>query len=242
MHDLSEREANRVVSRLQQAQVSASKVSQADGRWAISVPHDSVIDALRFLDTQRTFSPREESVSDSNRPGILPSRKDQWFRYERSLSLSIEESLVSIPGVLEAHVHLNLPEEDPLFGSGQRGQGTGSVLLLVAEGCSARDEEIAALVGGAAGIPQESVRVLRSAAESVAQGEAHEVAQIEQPKEQPPEQKIESPPPTSPPQPVPWIEVAAVVASLVGVVGVRRLLPKRKATVFTLPKELDFES
>lgn len=242
MHDLSEREANRVVSRLQQAQVSASKVSQADGRWAISVPRDSVINALRFLDTQRTFSPREESVSASNRSSILPSRKDQWFRYERSLAGSIEESLLSIPGVLEAHVHLNLPEDDPLFGNGQRGQGTGSVLLLVGEGCAARDEEIAALVGGAAGIAQESVRVLRSSAESAERGEVQAVSQIEPPPEQPPGQKREAVPPSNETRPVSWIEVAVVLASLIGVVGARRILAQRGPTVFSLPKELDFES
>ena len=238
VHDLSEREANRVVSRLHQAEVSARKVAQADGRWAISVSSDAVMVALRYLDEQRAFSPRDDTAGgSSSRSSILPSRKDQWFRYERSLALAIEESLLSIPGVLEAHVHLNLPEEDPLFGGDRREQGTASVLLLVEAECSARDEEVSALVGGAAGIPHSEVRVLRSIAVSRRKEETSSPT-IEQ---APPPQGAQGDPRSY--WDIPWEEVGIVLAGVVGIFGTRRFFPRtRKPTVFSLPKELDFES
>jgi type III secretory pathway lipoprotein EscJ len=68
-------------------------------------------------------------------------------------------------GVLEARVHLNLPENDPLFGTRKESSGSGSVLLVTDSDFSAKDEEVAALVSGAAGIPAAKVSVLRSRAE-----------------------------------------------------------------------------
>lgn len=173
LHDLSEQDANKVLSRLSAGSVSAHKVLQSDGRWAISVPRDSIVTALAFLDTNRVLAPRSSGLGVNAKGGFVPSREEQWFRYERSVAASIEESLSAMSGVLEARVHLNLPETDPLFGTKKESSGSGSVLLVVDSRYSAKDEEVSALISGAAGVPAQRVTILRS--------QAHIVRNVEQP-------------------------------------------------------------
>jgi type III secretion protein J len=170
LHDLSEQDANKVLSRLSAGSVGAKKVLQSDGRWAISVSRDSIVPALSYLDTNRVLSPRSNAATSGSKGGFVPSREEQWFRYERSVALSIEDSLGAMLGVLEARVHLNLPETDPLFGTRKESTGSGSVLLVVDARYAAKDEEIAALVSGAAGIPATKVTVLKSQAQMAGLG------------------------------------------------------------------------
>jgi type III secretion protein J len=167
VHDLSERDANRIVSHLSASHLEADKVPQADGRWAISVARADMVPALRHLDAQRLLISRDSGALSSARGSIVPSREEQWFRYERSVSLSIEESIKALPGVLDARVHVTIPDQDPLFGSRESKKGSGSVLVVVDDRFRSNEDEIAALVGGAAGLSRDVVRVLRSSPESV---------------------------------------------------------------------------
>lgn len=230
VHDLSEREANKVISHLSLAKLDAQKVIQPDGRWAISVAHDAIVPALTYLDTQRVLATRDVK-STTGKGSMIPSREEQWFRYERSVAVSIEESLAAIPGVLEARVHVNLPEEDPLFGLPGRTGGSGSVLLVVEERFATKDEEIAALVGGAAGIPRDVIRVLKSAAALPKPPEANPLPHV-----------IEQPPVIASSVRMPWAGAVVVCTALVTVMGIRQVRARRRKKVtFALPKELDFE-
>lgn len=166
LHDLSEQDANKVLSRLSAGNLDAEKKLQSDGRWAIAVPRDQMIMALSYLDTNRVLAPRASGSGVAAKSGLVPSREEQWFRYERSVAVSIEESLSTMQGVLEARVHLNLPETDPLFGTRKEDVGSGSVLLVIDPRFGAQDQEIAALVAGAAGVPAAKVTVLRSVAQA----------------------------------------------------------------------------
>ena len=162
LHDLSETEANRVVSRLYSAQINAEKVVQADGRWAVSVEREGVVAALTYLDSARVLSNRQAPSNGKSHSSLVPSREEQWFQYESSIAAAIESTLMTLPGVFEARVHLNLPQTDPLLGARSAGVGSGSVLLVADSQCSIGEGEIAALVGGAAGVPAGNVKVLRS--------------------------------------------------------------------------------
>lgn len=164
MHDLSESDANRVLSRLSVEDLGAEKISQPDGRWAIAVPREKIVPALAFLDANRVLNQRGANVPTTNKRSLVPGREEQRFQYERSVALSIEDSLSAIQGVLEARVHLNLPETDPLFGTRKEDAGSGSVLLVVDSRFTAQDGDISSLVAGAAGIPSTKINVLRSVA------------------------------------------------------------------------------
>ncbi|MEY4700829.1 MAG: type secretion lipoprotein SctJ [Pseudomonadota bacterium] len=178
LHDLTEADANKVISRLSSSGASAEKVLQSDGRWAISVSRDNVLSALSFLDTHRVLPTRDGDPKPKSQGGLVPSREEQWFRYERSVAQSIEDSLSTMQGVLEARVHLHLPESDPLFGARRDDRGSGSVLMVVDSRFVAKDEELASLVAGAAGITAANVRVLRSIAPTAHGERSTEVAAL----------------------------------------------------------------
>ena len=230
LHDLSERDANKVVRHLSAANLGASKVPQADGRWAIAVERDQMVSALSHLDTQRVLAIRSGSAQ-AGKSSMIPSREEQRFRHERALATAIEESLAAIPGVLEARVHINVPDEDPLFTSQGSRLGSGSVLLVVDESFGARDEEISALVAGAAGIARESVRVLKSSPPPTKVSKGESAAEVLA-------QRVEFRATSM----MPWAAGGAFGGVLVLALGVKRVVgSRRRRSTFPLPKELDFE-
>lgn len=229
LHDLSEREANKVIRHLNVANLTSTKVQQPDGRWAIAVDRGEIVSALAHLDTQRVLSQRD-GLAQPSKGSIIPSREDQRFRYERALATSIEESLAAIPGVLEPRVHINMPDQDPLFPAHDARTGSGSVLLVVDASYGASDHEISALVAGAAGISREAVRVLKSAAPTVTTFKPDELEKVG-------ERRTEIRATTI----APWA-VVAMGGVFVFAFGARWVFRGRtKRATFPLPKELDFE-
>ena len=161
VHDLNESEANRLITRLESAQIGSSKDKQADGKWTVVVAHDQYLSALKFLDQARLLKSTANVAEYQS--SMIASRDEQRFQFERALSSEIEATLMSAKGVLEARVHLNLPQVDPLLGRRlESNSGSASVLLVSAERFELSNEEIAQLVSGAAGINVASVSVLVS--------------------------------------------------------------------------------
>jgi len=165
IHNLTETDGNRVISALTDAGIDAEKVRQADGRWAIAVPHDSATGAIKRLNETRLL--RESTGGQEEKGSFIASREDQRFRFERALSREIEATLGSVRGVLEARVHLNMPVTDPLFGQPlNAAKGSGSALLVVDEQFSLTKEEVSTLVAGASGIAPTGISVLLSKGQS----------------------------------------------------------------------------
>ena len=164
IHDLSEHDANRVVSRLHKDGITGSKVQQADGRWSIEVAKNDTVRALLVVDSSRVLSRKKSGDTRGRSMSILPTREEQWFQYETQVAEALEVTLLTLPGVVDAHVHLHLPPSDPLLGVRDKGGGTGSVLLITESQSSIQDDEVAKMIAGGAGIPPEQVRVLRSVA------------------------------------------------------------------------------
>jgi type III secretion protein J len=242
IHDLSEQEANRVVSRLGAGSLNAKKVQQSDGRWAIAVGANSTVAALLFLESNRVLTPRAPTSSAGSKGGFVPSREEQWFRYERSVALSIEDSLGTVLGVLEARVHLNLPETDPLFGTRKESIGSGSVLLLIDERYESKDEEVAALVAGAAGIPTTKVTVLKSRPR-MAQRKSVAVQDSQGDAASSPESLIREDGATTVPSSYHEAQVALASCAALVLVGFGTVvsLKRRKKVRFPLPSQVDDE-
>ena len=162
VHNLSEYEANKLITALHETQIDASKVKQADGKWALSVSSGSAVEALTHLDNLHFFK-KSPSIG-KDKASLMSSREQQRFQFERSLSLSIETTLSALEGVLDARVHLNLPVSDPLFGKpiNAEDKGSASVLLITASSFTNSNEQIASLVAGASGISNKNVAVLVS--------------------------------------------------------------------------------
>ena len=165
VHDLSETEANKMMTRLLASELDASKEKQADGKWALSLPKEQASAAIRFLSDHRML--KEESVTLSQKAGLMVSKEEQRFRYERALSHEIETTLANMSGVLQARVHLNLPVIDPIFGQNIDNSKSSASVMLVLENKQVNIAEISALVAGASGIPLSSISVITSRAGEV---------------------------------------------------------------------------
>lgn len=160
VHNLTESEANRLLTKLHTIGVQSSKVRQADGKWSLEVEEGDAVRAISFLNDTHLL--REDSSELSGGSSVLSSREEQRFQLERAKAMEIEYTLSAIDGVLEARVHLNLPARDPLFGQPiGKSDGTGaSVLLIAREDLELSEEGVRALVAGAAGLKKESISVL----------------------------------------------------------------------------------
>ena len=167
LHDLTEGEGNRLLTRLHQEGITAEKHLQSDGSWALSVARKDAISALSSLSNARVFR-RMDTTRSELASGMLPTRETQRFQYERALASDIESTLMALNGVLESRVHLNLPPTDPIFGrTTEEDSGfSGSVLLITDQGFQERHEDIQVLVAAAAGLNPENIAVLISGTDS----------------------------------------------------------------------------
>jgi type III secretory pathway lipoprotein EscJ len=147
------------MTRLHDVAIEANKERQPDGKWLIETSSSDALRAIKYLDDSRVF--RQEIGAEENNSSMLPNRDEQRARAARRLAKEIEFSLRSINGVLESHVHLNLPPLDPLFG--QKISGTASsasVVAVVDKSSGVQAADIAQLVSGATGVEIKSVAVL----------------------------------------------------------------------------------
>lgn len=169
VHNLTENEGNKLLTRLHERGIVAEKQLQSDGTWALAVNRKDAIPALSLLSHARVFRRLDSSRSELV-TGMLPTRETQRFQYERALASDIESTLMALTGVLESRVHLNLPPTDPIFGRSTEKEydSSGSVLLITDKTFEEAHREIQILVAGAAGISPDSISVLISGPQSPA--------------------------------------------------------------------------
>lgn len=166
VHDLSEAEAIKIISTLGDVSINAERVKQADSQWALAVPSTQSWRAVKYLTAMRMLPDRAALAKE--KLSVIAGRDQQRFHLERSISRELQNTLSSVPGVLEAKVHINLPVRDPIFGQALVSlKGSASVLLLVRGGSFSR-KDIAALVAGAAGVAPDEVSIMISQAADAA--------------------------------------------------------------------------
>ncbi|MCB0328777.1 MAG: hypothetical protein KDD70_03915 [Bdellovibrionales bacterium] len=162
LHDLTESDSNRLITRLHQAGILAEKTKQNDGGWSIAVAKSDAIEALSALSHARVFRKQRAEVPESS--SMLPSRDAQRFQFERAIAGELELTLSALAGVLETRVHLHLPPTDPLFGRELTSEypSSASVLLITDSEFSTSESGIKGLVAGGSGIAEERISVLVS--------------------------------------------------------------------------------
>lgn len=159
VHGVGEGDANRIVTHLNDSGIAAEKKVEPTGNWSISVDNENSIRAIKIITASRII--RDGDFGEDNKSSLVASREEQKFKHERGLSKEIEKTLLNIPQVLEARVHLNRAVTDPILGRPVgEDQGSASVLLLVDAGREVPRGEIANLIAGASGIPSTKISVI----------------------------------------------------------------------------------
>lgn len=113
-HGLDESEANAMVASLSEHGIEAHKVRDPadDDRWAVQVPHEDRIEAWSVLEA-RGFPRPEEGGFDDFYPGggLIPTAKEERVVLQYATARELQTSLLNVEGIVDANVHLVLPDE-----------------------------------------------------------------------------------------------------------------------------------
>ncbi len=112
---LKEAQANDMIAALRDAQVDASKSSDKDGQWSVAVDPASFSKAIQVLRAKGL--PREDFANLGTlfeKKGLVSSPTEERARLIYGLSQELSHTVSEIDGVVQARVHLAIPEADPL--------------------------------------------------------------------------------------------------------------------------------
>ena len=163
LHSLDENQANRVKLVLAQTGIVAEKI-QENGSWALRVSGAEVTPALAALSRSRTLQ-RELTRKSELPAGLLQSKEERSRFAERELAWNLERTIESLPGVLEARVHLFLVAPSMLEVQEHAAEQSASALLILETGVKVEEQKIREIISGASGIQPQRVTVLSAAAE-----------------------------------------------------------------------------
>ncbi|CCB66712.1 type III secretion system inner membrane ring lipoprotein SctJ [Hyphomicrobium sp. MC1] len=111
---LDEREANEVLAVLMRAGIGAEKIPGKNNVSAIRVDQASVARAIELLDAAGLPRDRFASIGDLfKREGLISSPSEERVRYMYGITQELSRTLTNIDGVLNARVHVVLPNNDP---------------------------------------------------------------------------------------------------------------------------------
>jgi type III secretion protein J len=165
--DLSELEANRLLVALDAAAISGTKVAQsgARGRYRVDVPSSASSRALAVIEAQRAPAPAPGFEALYASSGLWTTPDQERARYAGAVAGELARSLERLEGVIDARVHLALPERPSALDE-RAAPVKASVLLRRARVAPPVDEALVrTLVSGAVdGLQPERVSVVQVAA------------------------------------------------------------------------------
>lgn len=110
---LTERQANEMLSVLIQSGITSKKVSSGKGMFKLVVEETDLAASVSILDSSGLPGDSFSTMADLyKKEGLISSPMEERIRYMFALSQSIAETLTNIDGVLVARVHVALPESD----------------------------------------------------------------------------------------------------------------------------------
>lgn len=161
LHNLSEIQVNRLIGILNIEGIEASKELQADSKWTLNVKKQDLVRAISLLDSKRLLKDNTSSLKESS--SLLGSSEEKNFYFERVLSAELEKTLLTLSGVFDARVHLNIKKSDILnLKKEENVKSTASVLMVVSEKEEFDEDKIKSIISGASGIEPQDVSIVIS--------------------------------------------------------------------------------
>ncbi len=133
-HGLSEIEADEILNLLHEQNITAKKEREVSGQevsWKVTVPNDDSARARQLLISNHLPRRRELGLSGVYKEkGLIPTPDEQKARYLLAVKGEIINSLLKIPGVVDADVILNVPVGDEFSDlAGQNQRPSASVIV-----------------------------------------------------------------------------------------------------------------
>jgi type III secretion protein J len=146
--DLTERQANEVQAALLSARIEAQKSAMAKGKgWAVTVAQSEIPRAMAVLNAAGLPRQQLRTLGDVfPKEGFVSSPLEERARYVFALSQEVERTLMQLDGVVEARVHIALPERSVLDERPE--SASASVVIIERAGAQleARETDIKAIV------------------------------------------------------------------------------------------------
>lgn len=117
-HLQTEKNANRIVLLLERSGIAAEKLKDPESRelaFNVMVPVDDKVQALGIL---REHNLPEEPMVDTaqlvENTGMIPTAEQERSKREVGITGDLANALRAIPGIVDAHVTVTLPPDNPL--------------------------------------------------------------------------------------------------------------------------------
>ena len=167
---LTERQANEMVAVLRNAGLHAEKAASRDGKaFVVSTRPDDFSRAVEILHAGGFPRDSFDTLGQVfKKEGFVSSALEERARFTHALSQELSATLSSIDGVVQARVHVSVPEKNPLSDKPQH--STASVFIKHRPGVdlSQQTGKIKALVVNAMeGLPYDNVTVALFPAEPI---------------------------------------------------------------------------
>jgi type III secretion protein J len=112
--NLDERQANLVMAALLDNGIPCTKIPGDEGAWTVTVAEDRFAKAVNLLEKQglprRDYQGLGEVFKKS---GMISSPSEERIRFMDALAQDLSRTISGIDGVVDARVHIVLPENDP---------------------------------------------------------------------------------------------------------------------------------
>ena len=111
---LAERQANLVMAALLDAGISCHKTPGDEGTWDVMVVESRFADAVNLLN--KAGLPRNDHLGIGEvfkKTGMISSPSEERIRFMDALAQDLAKTISGIEGVVDARVHIVLPENDP---------------------------------------------------------------------------------------------------------------------------------
>lgn len=113
--NLSEKEANEMIAILIRNAIKANKLSGAENTYIVNVETQYFSEAVDILNNYGYPHDKFVGVGDVfKKSGLVSSPSEERIRYMHALSQDLQNTLCLISGVLNARVHIVIPNNDPL--------------------------------------------------------------------------------------------------------------------------------
>ena len=111
---LAERQANLVMAALLDAGIDCHKSPGEEGTWDVTVVESRFADAVNLLEKAGLPRQPHQGIGEVfKKTGMISSPSEERIRFMDALAQDLAKTISGIEGVVDARVHVVLPENDP---------------------------------------------------------------------------------------------------------------------------------
>ena len=111
---LEERQANLVMAALLDAGIDCHKAPGEEGTWNVTVVESKFAEAVNLLEKAGLPRMAHQGIGEVfKKTGMISSPSEERIRFMDALAQDLAKTISGIDGVVDARVHVVLPENDP---------------------------------------------------------------------------------------------------------------------------------